>query len=344
MAKGVEDTAYYRWTRFIALNEVGGAPDRFGVAAEEFHAEAMRRLREYPYGMTTLATHDTKRSEDIRARLAVLSEIGPRWHAAVAEWSAAAPLDDPDFTALLWQTVIGAWPIEAGRVHAYAEKSAREAAIHTSWTAPNQRYESAIHSAIDTIYGGLYASVDEFATEIAAPGWSNALGQKLVQLTMPGVPDTYQGTEVWDNSLVDPDNRRAVDFEARSALLERIDDGLMPGLDASGAAKMLVTSRALRLRRDRPELFTDYRPLVAHGPHAAHVFGFDRGGAMTIVTRLPVRLANDGGWSASDTVAVPDGRWLDALTGSAFAGPTIVVADLFASLPVALLVPDGAAA
>src|SRR5215475_8975338 len=274
MAKGVEDTAYYRWTRFIALNEVGGAPDRFGVAAEEFHADAMRRLREFPYGMTTLATHDTKRSEDIRARLAVLSEIGPRWHAAVAEWNAAAPLDDPDFTALLWQTVIGAWPIEAGRVHAYAEKSAREAAIHTSWTAPNQRYESAIHSAIDTIYGGLYASVDEFATEIAAPGWSNALGQKLVQLTMPGVPDTYQGTEVWDNSLVDPDNRRAVDFEARSVLLERLDDGLMPRLDASGAAKMLVTSRALRLRRDRPELFTDYRPLVAHGPHAAHVFGF----------------------------------------------------------------------
>jgi (1->4)-alpha-D-glucan 1-alpha-D-glucosylmutase len=157
---------------------------------------------------------------------------------------------------------------------------------------------------------------------------------------MPGVPDTYQGTELWDNSLVDPDNRRPVDFPLRAALLARLDGGWMPALDETGAAKLLVTSRALRLRRDRPDVFGDYLPLVAHGPHAAHVFGFDSGGALTVVTRLPVRLAASGGWTDADLLAVPDGMWRDALTGKVFTGPSVVVEALFEALPVALLVRD----
>jgi (1->4)-alpha-D-glucan 1-alpha-D-glucosylmutase len=340
MAKGVEDTAYYRWTRFIALNEVGGAPDRFGVPPSEFHAVTMRRMREWPHGMTTLSTHDTKRSEDVRARLAVLSEIGPRWQAAVTEWSAAAPLDDPDLAALIWQTAVGAWPIEPERLHAYVEKAARESSTHTTWADPNEAFERAMHGVVDAMYGPLRSSLDEFVDDIVAPGRSNALGQKLVQLTMPGVPDTYQGTELWDNSLVDPDNRRRVDFAARAELLQRLDDGWVPGLDSSGGAKLLVTSRALRLRRDRPELFGDYLPLVADGPHAAHVFGFDRGGALTVVTRLPVELAESGGWNTADVVTVPDGQWRDVLTGALLDGPVLALPDVFESLPVALLVRD----
>jgi (1->4)-alpha-D-glucan 1-alpha-D-glucosylmutase len=339
MAKGVEDTAYYRWTRFIALNEVGGAPDRFGVPPDEFHAAALRRVREWPHGMTTLSTHDTKRSEDVRARLAVLSEIGPRWQAAFARWTAAAPLDDPDLAALIWQTAIGAWPIEPERLHAYVEKAAREASTHTTWTDPDEDFERAMHAVVDAMYGDLHPSIDRFVDGIVGAGWSNALGQKLIQLTMPGVPDTYQGTELWDNSLVDPDNRRPVDFDARASMLDRLDNGWQPPVDRSGAAKLLVTSRALRLRRDHSDLFTDYRPLLASGPHAPHMVGFDRGGALTVVTRLPVRLATDGGWTTDDTVSVPGGRWRDVLTGSDFDGPTIGLDRLLASLPVALLAP-----
>jgi (1->4)-alpha-D-glucan 1-alpha-D-glucosylmutase len=340
MAKGMEDTAYYRWTRFVALNEVGGAPDRFGVPPSEFHAAAMRRLREWPHGMTTLSTHDTKRSEDVRARLAVLSELGPRWQAVLAEWTATAPLDDPDLAALIWQTAIGAWPIESERLHAYVEKAAREASTHTTWADPNEAFERAMHGVVDTMYGPLRSSIDAFVAGITVPGWSNAIGQKLVQLTMPGVPDTYQGTELWDNSLVDPDNRRPVDFAVRAELLQRLDDGWIPGLDSSGGAKLLVTSRALRLRRNRPELFGDYLPLIADGPNARHVFGFDSGGAVTVVTRLPVALAESGGWNASDVVTVPDGQWRDVLTGALLDGPSLAVADVFESLPVALLVRD----
>ena len=340
MAKGVEDTAYYRWTRFVALNEVGGAPDQFGVPPEEFHAAAMRRLREWPHGMTTLSTHDTKRGEDVRARLAVLSEIGPRWQAAVSEWTAIAPLDDPDLAALLWQSAVGAWPIEPERLHAYAMKAAREASTHTTWARPDEAFERATHGMVDAMYGALRSSIEAFVAGITVPGWSNAVGQKLVQLTMPGVPDTYQGTEVWDNSLVDPDNRRPVDFGARATLLARLDDGWIPGLDPSGGAKLLVTSRALRLRRDRPDLFGDYLPLVADGPHAGNVFGYDRGGAVTVVTRRPVALAESGGWTDADAVTVPDGQWRDVLTGALLDGPTLAVSALFESLPVALLVRD----
>jgi len=347
MAKGVEDTAYYRWTRFVALNEVGGAPDRFGVPPAEWHAAAARRQERWPRGMTTLSTHDTKRGEDVRARLAVLAEIPDRWARTVRGWMAAAPLPDPAFAHLLWQTVAGAWPIERDRLHAYAEKAAREASVSTNWTAPSEAFETALHAAVDRIYDdpALRASVDAFVADITPAGWSNALGQKLVQLAMPGVPDVYQGTELWENSLVDPDNRRPVGFADRAALLAKIDAGWLPPVDAEGAAKLLVVSRTLRLRRDRPELFTTYRPVPVAGPAADHVVAFDRGGAIAVATRRPVGLALSRGWRDTALVlpvpddAGPSRRFSDAFTGKVYSGPRTPVSGLLGRYPVALLIP-----
>jgi (1->4)-alpha-D-glucan 1-alpha-D-glucosylmutase len=339
MAKGVEDTAYYRWTGFIAANEVGGAPDRFGVSPVEFHQVAARRQRAWPAGMTTLSTHDTKRGEDVRARLAVLSEMPADWRVVLAKWTASAPLADPELATLLWQTAVGAWPIDRDRMHAYAEKAAREASVSTNWERPAVAFERGMHAMIDAMYDNpaLRESIDEFVVGITPHGWSNALGQKLVQLTMPGVPDVYQGTELWENSLVDPDNRRPVDFDARAAMLARLDGGWLPPIDAGGAAKLLVTSRALRLRRDRPELFGDYRPLATT---SEHLVAFDRGGALTVVTRLPLGLARAGGWRDEHAITGPDGTWRDVLTRRTFTGPMIAAGNLLDRYPVALLVPE----
>lgn len=338
LAKGVEDTAMYRWTRFVARNEVGGAPDRFAVGVEEFHAAALARHRRWPRAMTTLSTHDTKRSEDVRARLAVLAEVPEEWLLAQARWSTAAPVDDQAVARLLWQTVAGAWPIERERLRAYLRKAVREASTRTSWEQPDTRFEAGLMAAVDAAYDdpALRADIDAFVARVTPYGWSNSLGQKLLQLAMPGVPDTYQGTELWDNSLVDPDNRRPVDFAARRALLARLDGGWLPPVDATGAAKLLVTSRVLRLRRDQPQRFAGYAPVVARGAAAGHLVGFDRGGVVAVATRLPVRLARRGGWG--DTVLpLRAGRWTDTLTGTLFpAAPR--VADVLARYPVALLV------
>jgi (1->4)-alpha-D-glucan 1-alpha-D-glucosylmutase len=337
MAKGVEDTAFYRYTRFIALNEVGGAPDHFGVPPEEFHAAVARRAARWPDAMTTLSTHDTKRSEDVRARLAVLSEIPDEWHATMRRWAAAAPGPDPDFAALLWQTVAGAWPIERGRLVEYAVKAAREASVHTSWTSPDPTYEDAVVGCIERLYRDdtLRADVDAFVERIRGYGWSNALGQKLVQLMLPGVPDTYQGTELWDNSLVDPDNRRPVDFAVRRDLLARLDAGWRPPIDPSGAVKLLVTSRALRVRRERR--LTGYTPVPVSGPAAAHAVAFDRGGVLALATRLPVGLDLRGGW-ADTMLRSPCQELTDVLTGRTFAGSLLAVREILDPYPVALLV------
>ncbi|GIH17867.1 malto-oligosyltrehalose synthase [Rugosimonospora africana] len=339
LAKGVEDTAMYRWTRFVARNEVGGTPDRFAVGIEDFHTATVGRHRRWPRAMTTLSTHDTKRSEDVRARLAVLAEMPEEWLLTQARWSTAAPLDDLALVRLLWQTVAGTWPIERDRLQAYLLKAAREASTRTSWEHPDTRFEAGMAAAVDAAYDNrsLRTDIDAFVAGITPYGWSNSLGQKLLQLAMPGVPDTYQGTELWDNSLVDPDNRRPVDFAHRRALLARLDDGWLPPVDETGAAKLLVVSRTLRLRRDQPQRFGGYAPVGARGPAAGHLIGFDRGGAVAVATRLPVRLRRRGGW-AETVLPLRPGTWTDALTGAEFTAQAPRVADILARYPVALLV------
>ncbi|MEU4157194.1 malto-oligosyltrehalose synthase [Actinoplanes sp. NPDC026670] len=341
MAKGVEDNAFYRWTRFVARNEVGNDPAKFGVTIDEFHHYAEQRHADWPDTMTSLATHDTKRGEDVRARLAVLSEVPGDWTEVVRRWVRFAPLPDPALAHLLWQVTVGAWPISRERLQAYAVKAAREAGTGTNWLSPDEGFETILRQMVDRIFDdpALHREVADFATSIAPPGWSNSLGQKLAQLTMPGVPDVYQGTELWDHSLVDPDNRRPVDFAARRELLGRIDDGWLPPVDETGAAKLLITSRILRLRRQRPELFTGYRPVFADGRVPEHVLAFDRGGVVAVATRLPVGLSRHGGWG--DTTLSLDGHsWTEVFTNTGYGGNRLAVAELLHTYPVALLVKE----
>jgi (1->4)-alpha-D-glucan 1-alpha-D-glucosylmutase len=335
MAKGVEDTAYYRYSRFIALNEVGGDPGLFGISLQDFHALQVSRLRDQPASMTGLSTHDTKRGEDVRGRLAVLSEIPETWAGFAELFLSITTIPNRLFEYFLVQTLAGTGPIERARMHAYAEKAMREASDGTTWTAPDISYETAVHEAVDAAYDDprLRAAWDQLDGLITAPGWSNALGQKLVQLTMPGVPDVYQGTELWEDSLVDPDNRRPVDFAERRRLLESFGDD-PPRIDETGAAKLWVTRQALRLRRRKPEWFSGYRSVAASGPAQHHLIGFDRGGAITLATRLPVGLAAAGGWQ--HTTVEMSAPHSDVLTGCRWKG-TVAVADVLASYPVALL-------
>jgi (1->4)-alpha-D-glucan 1-alpha-D-glucosylmutase len=333
MAKGVEDTAYYRYARFIAPNEVGGNPAQFGLSLLEFHALQAARQDRQPESMTGLSTHDTKRGEDVRARLAVLSEIPAEWAAFAERFLTATALPSRAFGYFLAQTLAGTGPAERSRLHAYAEKAMREAGEGTSWADPDEAFEAAVNAAVDLAYDDpdIRAAWGRLDALITLPGRTNALGQKLVQLTMPGVPDVYQGTELWEDSLVDPDNRRPVDYSLRWRLLAATTN-VGPYLPA--AAKLQVTSRALRLRRDRPELFASYQPVGANGPASDHVVAFDRGGAITVATRLPVRLAAAGGWR--DTTLILDGSYVDVLTDQYWQGET-ELAQLTAELPVALL-------
>ncbi|MBQ1075036.1 malto-oligosyltrehalose synthase [Micromonospora sp. C31] len=346
MAKGVEDTAIYRHNSLVAVNEVGVDPGRFGVSPAELHAANAAREAGWPATMTTLSTHDTKRSEDVRARLAVLSELPEAYAEHFRRWSARQPLGDPVLEPLAWQTLLGAWPIGPERLSAYLLKVARETRLRTNWHDPDPDYEAGVTSWPARVLAdaALTAEVRAFVDRIAAPGWSNSLGQKLLQLAGPGVPDVYQGTELWDYSLVDPDNRRPVDFASRRRLLAQIDAGRMPPVDATGAAKLLVTSRVLRLRREKPRLFRGYRPVHAEGCAAEHLIGFARGGhggVVALATRLPVRLAERGGW-ADTVVPLPGGAdgWVDVLTGAPVRTSAPRVEDLFGHLPVALLVKE----
>jgi (1->4)-alpha-D-glucan 1-alpha-D-glucosylmutase len=336
MAKGVEDTTFYRYNRFVALNEVGSDPGRFGVSVAEFHAKAAAAAET---SMTALSTHDTKRSEDVRARLAVLAEIPEEFAAAVRRWTAKVPLPEPTLNLLAWQTIVGAWPISNERLQAYLEKASREAKIATSWTDRHEEFDAAVAAWPETVQRELSAEIEEFVARVQRPGWSNSLGQKLVQLTMPGVPDVYQGTELWDYSLVDPDNRRPVDFELRRVILAAVEEE-PPPIDATGAVKLHVVNQALRLRWERPELFTGYTPVEAVGPAAEHALAFARGGGdlVVVATRLPVGLERSGGWR--DTALPLTGEWVDMLTGQGYS-VEVTLADLLATYPVALLVRSG---
>jgi malto-oligosyltrehalose synthase len=355
LAKGVEDTAFYRWSRLAALNEVGGNPDVFGVSPAEFHAQAGRLAARWPATLTTLSTHDTKRQEDVRARLAVLAEWPQEWAHQVAEWhglarwltdgaaaQATERAPEPDLEYLMWQTLVGAWLIGGERMGEYLGKAMHEAKTRTSWTVPRAGYESAVLGLAEAVASDpeLTAAVAGFVARIAPDARVNSLGAKLVQLTMPGVADVYQGCELTGLSLVDPDNRRPVDYQRRRRLLAALAAGpdAAVGLDAE---KLLVTSRALRLRRDHPDWFAGrYVPLACEGPAAEHAVAFLRGEhAVTVVTRLPAGLRRRGGWG--DTVLpLPEVHWRDVLTGVRHAGTRPPLDELTRRLPVALLIPD----
>ncbi|MGH8888318.1 MAG: malto-oligosyltrehalose synthase, partial [Acidothermaceae bacterium] len=332
-AKGVEDTAFYRHARLLSLNEVGGNPARFGADADAFHAFAANLQATHPAAMTTLATHDTKRGEDVRARIAVLSELPDQWHEAIRRWlPIGEKLGCPDARAgyFFWQTLVGAWPLDAERACRYMEKASREAKLSTSWLSPDPVYDDALRTFVERVFDddGLMADVGMFVAAIEPFAAANSLAQKLVQLTMPGVPDTYQGAELATFFLVDPDNRGPVDYRVRREALQSLLDD-----------KLRVTATALRLRRDHPDWFTHYRPVLARGAAALHVVAFSRSDSLvTVATRLSAKLRRDGGWRDT-TIALPEGIWVDALSGREHAGTDVALGDLLPGTPVALLVP-----
>ncbi|MFI1471600.1 malto-oligosyltrehalose synthase [Streptomyces wuyuanensis] len=322
-AKSVEDTAFYRYVPLISANEVGGDPGRPAVDPEEFHAYCGRIARDWPATGTVLSTHDTKRSADVRARIAVLSECPERWARLLAslDW---APAPDRHFAWVAWQTASGFGIPHPQRLGPALLKSAREAALHTGWTEPDEGYEQALQEFVEAGPAGppLY-QVALFARELDPYVRANSLGAALVHLTMPGVPDLYQGTEGQYVALVDPDNRR-------------------PFRERGGDRKTEVTRAALGLRRRRPEVFGEsgtYAPLTAEGPAAGHCLAFSRSGeVITAVTRLALRLEESGGWRDT-SLPLPAGRWTDLLTpGREFTGGgSVPLAELFATGPVALL-------
>jgi len=350
MAKGLEDTVFYNYNRLVALNEVGGDPGRFGIAPAEFHEECVETQRRWASSMTTTTTHDTKRSEDVRARISLLSEIPGPWGEAVERWSEHNRRhrkdDRPDRNAeyLLYQILVGAWPIDVDRATAYMLKATREAKVHTAWTAPDEAYEDALKGFVAAALAdrGFVADLEEFVAGLIGPGRVNSLTQVLIKLTAPGVPDIYQGNELWDMSLVDPDNRRPVDYDVRRKLLADLDRG--PGAaeilrrSDEGLPKLHVTRQALRLRRRRPELFGpagDYTPIEAEGPKRDHVVAFARGdGCVTVAPRLPLKLGGDWG---DTTIGLTAGTWKDEMSGGQVRGGRARVADLLREFPVALL-------
>ncbi len=350
MAKGVEDTVFYRYHRLASLNEVGGEPDSFGRDTDDFHRRCERAADEWPDRMLTLSTHDTKRGADVRARLNVLSEIPGPWHQAVSRWAAhndryrTGPFPDRNTEYLLYQSLVGAWPIDSGRLGAYIEKATKEAKVHTSWVDPVPAYDNALQAFVVAILGdeGFVDDLEAFLSEsgVLSAGRTNSLAQTTLLLTCPGVADVYQGTELWDLSLVDPDNRRPVDYELRRRLLDKLRDAdaaAASQLADDGGTKLWLIHRLLDDRRRRPEAYADtgYQPLMARGSKAAHVVAFQRRGRLVVVVpRLVVGLRGD--WE--DTVIdLPEGEWTDVLTGAEMAGRTVSVAELLAGFPVAVL-------
>jgi (1->4)-alpha-D-glucan 1-alpha-D-glucosylmutase len=374
MAKGLEDTAFYRYNRLIALNEVGGHPDGFGITPDEFHQANAARARDWPDCMLATSTHDTKRGEDARARLAVLAEMPEAWHAAVRNWRSAlsaqsAALHDANAEYFFYQLLLGSWPASpaSGELAAFRErvqaamlKSMREARVRTSWTTPDADYENALRAFVDAAF-----ELENFRMvflplqrEVARLGVHNSLVQATLKLTAPGVPDIYQGSELWDLNLVDPDNRRPVDYAARAALLEELRtqwtaspaQTLRARLSAweDGAIKLLVTWRLLELRRELPRLFArgDYRPCEIRGDAAQSIVAFiRRDGDVAVavaIARFPLGRVRDTGWARA-CVLVPEApanaAWWNVLSGASLGrGGACDAAALFEDLPVAVLV------
>jgi (1->4)-alpha-D-glucan 1-alpha-D-glucosylmutase len=384
-AKGYEDTALYRYFRLVSLNEVGGDPARFGTALAEFHAAMEARQRETPHALSATATHDTKRGEDVRARINVLSEIPREWRTRVGRWQRlnrrhrivvdGQPVPGPAEEYLLYQTLVGAWPIDAERLRDYVRKAIREAKVATSWINPNRRYDEAMLAFAETIVDRrrsreFLRDFVGFQATVARFGRLNSLAQTLVKITAPGVPDFYQGTELWDLSLVDPDNRRPVDFARRRRALDELAAAQAAASDPAalaqsllnsaedGRVKLFVTRHALAFRRRHAELFTTgaYRALEVDGPLAEHVYAFARigaGSAVVVVPRLLARRGIDGPpigreyWGEDTRVRVPADvgpAFTNALTGERVtaAGGALAVDACLASFPAALLGAEAA--
>jgi (1->4)-alpha-D-glucan 1-alpha-D-glucosylmutase len=351
MAKGVEDTMFYCFDRLVSGNEVGSQASLVGISADKFHEFCHYLSERWPHNMLATSTHDNKRSEDVRARISILSEIPERWSEALHQWSQLNAnawqnrLPDRHAEYLLYQTLIGAWPIDHDRAWGYMLKACREAKISTSWQEPNISFEEKIRGFVGGVFESpdFIASLERFVEPLILPGRINSLAQTLIKLVAPGVPDFYQGTELWDLSLVDPDNRRPVDFAVRAQLLKRA-----PHLNAgdalsdweSGLPKLWMTARVLRVRRERGEDFSaaaKYQPLVAQGSHLGRLLAFRRGeNLIAVVPRFTMTLAGEWG----DTrLPLPGGSWRNCLTDESVLREVSPTA-LFASFPVALLVRD----
>ncbi len=361
MAKGVEDTAFYCYNRLSCMNEVGGDPGRNGVSIAEFHEYCQKMHATHPLTMAALATHDTKRSDDVRARLIVLSEMAGRFGAAIHRWSrmnsgflrgrpGVGAMPDRNTEYLYYQTLIGAWPLPVERAQSYMLKAVREAKEQTSWMANNLGFEEALDNFIARTleHAPFIKELEQFVERIKVAGRVNSLAQTLMKHTAPGVPDLYQGTEIWDLSLVDPDNRRPVDYERRRQLFEE-----MKGMMGEGAAeriterfddgmpKLWVIFQALQLRREHPEWFgaeAAYVPVIAEGAKREHVIAYLRGDAVaTVVPRLTARLL--GAWRDT-AIKLPEGTWTNRLTGELVAGGDVAMKALLREFPVALLVKE----
>jgi (1->4)-alpha-D-glucan 1-alpha-D-glucosylmutase len=353
MAKGVEDTAFYCYNRMIGLNEVGGSPDRDGLTSSEFLDYCAKMQATHPLTMTTLSTHDTKRSDDVRARLAVVTEVPGQWRSFLRRWSRAnsslktGGMPDHNTEYFLYQTMIGAWPIERERLTTYLEKAVREAKQQTSWTQQNKEFEDSLRVFIESLYSSneFMAAIGEFVSRIIAAGRVNSLAQTLLKCTAPGVPDTYQGSELWDLHLVDPDNRGPIDYSERRSLLSELEAGItaeevLKNMD-SGMPKLWVLHCALQLRGRKPELFgadSEFTPLVIEGRKADHAVGFLRAGSLaTVVPRWNLKLARS--WS-NTTVDLPGPRWRNVLTGELLNGGRVSMSNLLHRFPVALLMKE----
>jgi (1->4)-alpha-D-glucan 1-alpha-D-glucosylmutase len=352
MAKGVEDTACYRQLVLVSRNEVGDSPAHFGMRLDEFHARNVSNQRERPLALLATSTHDTKRSEDVRCRIDLLSEVPAEWSAAVHRWRAMNGVHrreggpDGSMEYLLYQTLVGAWPLSPERAVAYMEKAAHEAKRHTSWLQPDEAYDAALAAFVTDVLGDarFRADLEGFAATLVDWGRVNSLSTTLLKLTSPGVPDIYQGSELWDLSLVDPDNRRPVDYALRATLLESGRGGTPAAAWAgdrdSGAAKLLLIREALALRLRRPQTFDErgaYAPVRAQGDFADDVVAFIRGTPAAVIAIAQRRsLARRGQWG--DTmVPLPDGEWRNLCDGATTASGRTAAGDLLKHFPVALL-------